>query len=84
MVIERLFIVYFILVSFVLGIVLFSLSIFLSSKVLNIKDQYFEKYSGYECGFNPFTDSRGKFDVRFYLVGLLFIIFDLEVIFLFP
>lgn len=43
-----------------------------------------EKVSAYECGFNAFTDARMKFDVRFYLVTLLFIIFDLEVAFLFP
>lgn len=43
-----------------------------------------EKLSPYECGFEPFTDSRTKFDVRFYLVSILFIIFDLEVAFLFP
>jgi NADH-quinone oxidoreductase subunit A len=43
-----------------------------------------EKLSAYECGFNPFDDARMKFDVRFYLVSLLFIIFDLEVAFLFP
>lgn len=43
-----------------------------------------EKLSPYECGFDPFGDARGKFDVRFYLVAILFIIFDLEVAFLFP
>jgi NADH-quinone oxidoreductase subunit A len=43
-----------------------------------------EKNSPYECGFEPFEDARVKFDVRFYLVSLLFIIFDLEVAFLFP
>src|SRR5213083_678863 len=43
-----------------------------------------EKLSAYECGFNAFDDARMKFDVRFYLVALLFIIFDLEVSFLFP
>ena len=43
-----------------------------------------EKLSAYECGFNAFDDARMKFDVRFYLVALLFIIFDLEVAFLFP
>jgi NADH-quinone oxidoreductase subunit A len=43
-----------------------------------------EKLSAYECGFNPFDDARMKFDIRFYLVSLLFIIFDLEVAFLFP
>ena len=43
-----------------------------------------EKVSAYECGFNAFDDARMKFDVRFYLVAILFIIFDLEVTFLFP
>jgi NADH-quinone oxidoreductase subunit A len=43
-----------------------------------------EKLSAYECGFEPFDDTRRRFDVRFYLVTLLFIIFDLEVAFLFP
>jgi len=43
-----------------------------------------EKLSAYECGFEPFDDSRKQFDVRFYLVAILFIIFDLEVAFLFP
>ena len=45
---------------------------------------YAEKLSAYECGFEPFDDARRKFDVRFYLVAILFIIFDLEVAFLFP
>ena len=43
-----------------------------------------EKLSAYECGFEAFSDSRMKFDVRFYLVAILFIIFDLEIAFLFP
>ncbi len=43
-----------------------------------------EKVSAYECGFDAFEDARGRFDVRFYLVAILFIIFDLEVAFLFP
>src|SRR5437016_5390541 len=43
-----------------------------------------EKLSAYECGFNAFDDARMRFDIRFYLVSLLFIIFDLEVAFLFP
>jgi NADH-quinone oxidoreductase subunit A len=45
---------------------------------------YPEKLSAYECGFEPFDDARRRFDVRFYLVAILFIIFDLEVAFLFP
>ncbi len=43
-----------------------------------------EKISAYECGFDPFDDARSRFDIRFYLVAILFIIFDLEVTFLFP
>jgi NADH-quinone oxidoreductase subunit A len=43
-----------------------------------------EKLSPYECGFEPFEDTRTKFDVRYYLVAILFIIFDLEIAFLFP
>ncbi len=43
-----------------------------------------EKLSAYECGFEAFNDSRGEFDIRFYLVAILFIIFDLEIAFLFP
>ena len=52
--------------------------------LLAYKSPNAEKLSAYECGFNPFDDARMKFDVRFYLVSLLFIIFDLEVAFLFP
>lgn len=43
-----------------------------------------EKVTPYECGFDPFDDARSRFDIRFYLVAILFIIFDLEVTFLFP
>lgn len=52
--------------------------------VVSLKRPDKEKLSQYECGFEAFSDSRGKFDVRFYLVAILFIIFDLEIAFLFP
>jgi NADH-quinone oxidoreductase subunit A len=52
--------------------------------VLAVSKPDSEKLSAYECGFNAFDDARMKFDVRFYLVAILFIIFDLEVAFLFP
>ena len=52
--------------------------------ILAPSDPDAEKVSSYECGFNAFEDARMKFDVRFYLVSILFIIFDLEVAFLFP
>lgn len=52
--------------------------------VLGPRKPDLEKASPYECGFEPFEDSRMKFDVRYYLVAILFIIFDLEIAFLFP
>jgi len=56
----------------------------LSAAILAVRNPDPEKVSAYECGFNAFDDARMKFDVRFYLVSILFIIFDLEVAFLFP
>ena len=43
-----------------------------------------EKTSAYECGFEPFEDARNKFDVRFYIIAILFLLFDMEIIYLFP
>jgi len=54
------------------------------SYVLASQEANNEKLSAYECGFSPFDEARNKFDVKFYLVAILFIIFDLEVSFLFP
>ena len=62
-----------------LGIVLL-----LAAAILAVRNPDPEKVSAYECGFNAFDDARMKFDVRFYLVAILFIIFDIEVAFLFP
>ena len=56
----------------------------LAAVVLAVRNPDPEKVSAYECGFNAFDDARMKFDVRFYLVSILFIIFDLEIAFLFP
>lgn len=69
----------FILVGIALGVVLLSLGKLLSP---NRPDP--EKLSPYECGFEAFEDARMKFDVRYYLVAILFILFDLEIAFLFP
>lgn len=52
--------------------------------IVGIRNPDKEKLSSYECGFDSFSDARGSFDVRFYLVAILFIIFDLEIAFLFP
>ena len=56
----------------------------LAAFVIAIRNPDVEKVSAYECGFNAFDDARMKFDVRFYLVAILFIIFDLEIAFIFP
>ena len=76
---EWLAILLFIVVSIGLSGVLFGLSYAFIHQNPDL-----EKTSAYECGFNPFEDARNKFDVRFYVVAILFIIFDLEVIFLCP
>ena len=69
----------FICISFLLSLIIFFLSYFLINKKHD-----FEKLSAYECGFQPFEDARTKFNVKYYLVAILFIIFDLEVSYLFP
>jgi NADH-quinone oxidoreductase subunit A len=72
-------IVLFIGLSGVIG-----LALLLAPFIIAVKSPDPEKVSAYECGFEAFDDARMKFDVRFYLVSILFIIFDLEVAFLFP
>ena len=76
---EYLPIVVFLAIAAVLG-----LGFMLAAWALAPKNPDTEKLSAYECGFNAFDDARMKFDVRFYLVSILFIIFDLEAAFLFP
>ena len=60
------------------------LVLLLAAALIAVRNPDPEKLSAYECGFNAFDDARMKFDVRFYLVSILFIIFDLEAAFLFP
>ena len=69
----------FLVVAAVISVVAVGLSL-----VMGTQKPDSEKVSAYECGFEAFGDARAKFDVRFYLVAILFIIFDLEVAFLFP
>ncbi len=76
---EYLSIVIFLGVASVIGCVLLTLG-----TVLGPKKPDAEKLSPYECGFEAFEDARMKFDVRYYLVAILFILFDLEIAFLFP
>ena len=76
---EYLPILIFLALAVGLGLVLI-----LAAVVLAVRRPDAEKISAYECGFNAFDDARMKFDVRFYLVSILFIIFDLEIAMLFP
>ena len=76
---EYLPILVFLGIALGLGIILL-----LAAAVIAIRNPDPEKVSAYECWFNAFDDARMKFDVRFYLVSILFIIFDLEIAFLFP
>ncbi|MBI2719553.1 MAG: NADH-quinone oxidoreductase subunit A [Rhizobiales bacterium] len=61
-----------------------AMALMIAPIIIAVRNPDPEKLSAYECGFNAFDDARMKFDVRFYLVSILFIIFDLEVAFLFP
>ncbi len=76
---EYLPILVFLAVAGALGVLLLSLGFLLGPRRPDA-----EKLSAYECGFEAFEDSRMKFDVRYYLVAILFIVFDLEIAFLFP
>ncbi|EET48231.1 NADH-quinone oxidoreductase subunit A [Thalassobium sp. R2A62] len=76
---EYLPIIVFLGLAIALGLILIA-----AAAVVAVRNPDPEKVSAYECGFNAFDDARMKFDVRFYLVSILFIIFDLEVAFLFP
>ena len=72
-----------ILVFFIIAVVL-ALIIVTLSYVLSVQNPETEKLSTYECGFEPYEDARNIFDVKFYLIAILFIIFDIETMFLLP
>jgi len=75
---------YFPIILFIIIALLLSTGFIVVNFLFSPKKPDPEKLSAYECGFEPFSDSRMEFDVRFYLVAILFIIFDLEIAFLFP
>ena len=79
MYIEYMYILKYSLIFLIIGLILFFISF-----LLVYQKPTMEKISAYECGFNPFGDARNKFEIRYYLVAILFIIFDLELLFLFP
>jgi NADH-quinone oxidoreductase subunit A len=78
------FVEYILLFKYFFLCVFVSVLLFLISFLIVYQKPNPEKISIYECGFSPFSDSRGKFEVRFYIIAILFIIFDLEIVFLFP
>ena len=75
---------YFPIILFLIIALGLSFAFIILNYLLSPKKPDPEKLSSYECGFEPFNDSRMEFDIRFYLVAILFIIFDLEIAFLFP
>jgi len=75
---------YFPIILFLILALILSIGFIVVNYIFSPKKPDPEKLSAYECGFEAFSDSRMEFDVRFYLVAILFIIFDLEIAFLFP
>ena len=74
----------FLFISVVISFAVVLLPFFISKFVTKTYKPYGEKQSAYECGFDPETKQNNKFNVKYYLVGILFIIFDIEIAFLFP
>ena len=81
---DQLFVDYLPIAIFVAVALAIALILMAVPFVIAVRNPDPEKVSAYECGFNAFDDARMKFDIRYYLVAILFIIFDLEVAFLFP
>ncbi len=75
---------YGILIIFLIIIFILTLLIPFFSTMLVYQQNYQEKVSAYECGFEPFEDSLAQFEIRYYLLAILFLIFDLEIIYLLP
>lgn len=84
MALENLLLEYLPIVVFLGLAIALAIILSLSAVIVAVRNPDAEKVSAYECGFNAFDDARMRFDVRFYLVSILFIIFDLEIAFLFP
>lgn len=75
---------YFIIFIFFVTALAIAILVVLLPNILTRKRYNKDKLSPYECGFEPFDDARNPFDIRFYLVGILFLIFDIEIAFLIP
>jgi NADH-quinone oxidoreductase subunit A len=75
---------YIIMIEFLLICLIIASLLFIISWIFIYQSWNNEKNSIYECGFNPFSDSRNKFDIKYYIIGILFMIFDLEIIIIIP
>jgi NADH-quinone oxidoreductase subunit A len=72
------------IVFLILSLLLFIIGYLIGTIILRPKNISYEKISSYECGFDAFSDAREPFDIKFYLIAILFLIFDVEIIFFFP
>lgn len=75
---------YIVILSFLFIAILLSIIIITFSYILAVQKPETEKLSTYECGFEPYEDARHTFDIKFYLIAILFIVFDIETMFLLP
>ena len=75
---------YFYLIQLAITTFLLCCVFIILAYVISEKNLYYEKISGYECGFDPFSDAREPFSIKFYLISILFILFDIELIYFFP
>ena len=75
---------YLSILIFLIFLILISVLLFIVNYVIVYQQIYLEKISAYECGFQPFEHSISDFDIRYYLIAILFLIFDLELVFIFP
>ena len=77
-------VILFLIISVSISLFVVLLPFFISKYITKTYNPYKEKNSRYECGFDPITNDTAKFNIKYYLVGILFIIFDIEISFLFP
>jgi NADH-quinone oxidoreductase subunit A len=75
---------YFYLIQLAISTFILCCIFIILAYVIAEKNLYYEKVSGYECGFDPFSDAREPFSIKFYLISILFILFDIELIYFFP
>ena len=75
---------YYYLIQLIITVLILCSIFIILAYLIAEKNLYYEKISGYECGFDPFSDAREPFSIKFYLISILFILFDIELIYFFP